>query len=85
MGLLIYSIEACPEINIIMAEAMTEGNAIHAWIVKQKLIPHPYLNTEEALQYGGKSLSILKEWVSPKLFFLIQRRTAKYIIVMYVI
>lgn len=62
-GLLIYNIENCPELTVIIAEAMVEGNATHAWIISQKLIPHPYLNTEEALKYGGRSLTILKEWV----------------------
>lgn len=61
-GLLIYNIENCPELTVIIAEAMVEGNATHAWIISQKLIPHPYLNTEEALKYGGRSLTILKEW-----------------------
>ncbi|KAK2578922.1 hypothetical protein KPH14_011131 [Odynerus spinipes] len=61
-GLLICNIENCPELTIIMAEAMVEGNATHAWIISQKLIPHTYLNTEEALKYGGRSLTMLKEW-----------------------
>ncbi|XP_050446857.1 uncharacterized protein LOC126849237 isoform X2 [Cataglyphis hispanica] len=43
-------------------EAMIEGNAIHAWLIKERLISHPYLSTEEALKYGGKSLNELKEW-----------------------
>lgn len=46
-----------------MAEAIIEGNSIHSYIVKNKLIPDPYLNAEEALQFGGKKLSPLKEWV----------------------
>lgn len=62
-NVLICDVENCPELTIIMAEAMVEGNATHAWITSQKLIPHPYLNTEEALKYGGRSLTILKEWV----------------------
>lgn len=61
--LLIRDIENCPRLNIIVAEAMIEGNATHAWLIKERLISHPYLSTEEALKYGGKSLNILKEWV----------------------
>ncbi|XP_066603724.1 uncharacterized protein [Prorops nasuta] len=61
-GLLICSIENCPSFNILIAEAIVEGNSIHEWIVSQGLIPHPCLNTEEALKYGGRCLSILKEW-----------------------
>ncbi|KAI4492397.1 hypothetical protein M0804_002188 [Polistes exclamans] len=63
-NILIYNVDTCPELSVIMAEAMVEGNATHAWIISQKLIPHPYLNTEEALKYGGRSLTILKEWVT---------------------
>lgn len=62
-NLSIYDIENCPRLNIIVAEAMIEGNATHAWLIKKRLISHPYLNTEDALKYGGKSLNILKEWV----------------------
>ncbi|XP_011873148.1 PREDICTED: uncharacterized protein LOC105564964 [Vollenhovia emeryi] len=61
-NLSIYDIENCPKLNIIMAEAMIEGNATHAWLVKKRLVSHPYLNTEDALKHGGKSLNILKEW-----------------------
>lgn len=61
--LLIHDIENCSKLNIIVAEAMIEGNAIHAWLIKERLISHPYLSTEEALKYGGKSLNELKEWV----------------------
>ncbi|KAL0114739.1 hypothetical protein PUN28_011800 [Cardiocondyla obscurior] len=61
-NLLIYDIESCPRFNIIIAEAMIEGNATHAWLVKEKIISHPYLNTEDALNCGGESLKILKEW-----------------------
>ncbi|XP_071630863.1 uncharacterized protein [Temnothorax longispinosus] len=61
-NLSIYDIENCPRLNIIMAEAMIEGNTTHAWLVKKRLISHPYLNTEDALKHGGKSLNILKEW-----------------------
>ncbi|KAL2717598.1 uncharacterized protein V1478_013298 [Vespula squamosa] len=61
-NVLIYDVENCPELTVIMAEAMVEGNATHAWIISQKLIPHPYLNTEEALKYGGRCLTMLKEW-----------------------
>ncbi|XP_024936795.1 uncharacterized protein LOC107263802 isoform X2 [Cephus cinctus] len=43
-------------------EAIVEGNATHDWIVKKALVPHPYLNTEEALKFGRKSLYVLKEW-----------------------
>ncbi|XP_050446856.1 uncharacterized protein LOC126849237 isoform X1 [Cataglyphis hispanica] len=60
--LLIHDIENCSKLNIIVAEAMIEGNAIHAWLIKERLISHPYLSTEEALKYGGKSLNELKEW-----------------------
>ncbi|XP_015173146.1 PREDICTED: uncharacterized protein LOC107064683 [Polistes dominula] len=61
-NILINNVDTCPELSVIMAEAMVEGNATHAWIISQKLIPHPYLNTEEALKYGGRSLTMLKEW-----------------------
>ncbi|KYN11563.1 hypothetical protein ALC57_16347 [Trachymyrmex cornetzi] len=60
----IYDIENCPRLNIIVAEAIIEGNTIHAWLIKKRLISHPYLNTEDALKHGGKSLNILKEWVT---------------------
>lgn len=62
-GLLLYSVEKSPEITIILAEALIEGNAIHAWIVKKGLVSHPYLSTEEALKLGGRSLNLLTEWV----------------------
>lgn len=48
---------------------MIEGNTIHAWIVKKGLVSHPYLSTEEALRLGGKSLSLLREWVRIKFTF----------------
>ena len=51
------------EFNVVIAEAIIEGNCIHSYLVKKKMIPHPYLNTEEALKFGGKKLSSLKEWV----------------------
>lgn len=47
-----------------MAEAILEGNCIHSHVVKKKLVKHPYLNTEEALKFGGKKLSTLEEWVN---------------------
>ncbi|KAJ8683968.1 hypothetical protein QAD02_019760 [Eretmocerus hayati] len=50
------------QLSIIIAEAIIEGNRIHSYIVKRKLVPHPYLNTEEALKFGGKKLHTLKEW-----------------------
>lgn len=62
-NLLIYDIESCPKLNIIVAEAIIEGNATHAWLIKERLLSDPYLSTEEALKYGGNSLNILKEWV----------------------
>lgn len=61
--LLIYDVEKCPKLNIIVAEAMIEGNEIHASLIKKRLISNPYLNTEEALKYGGESLDTLREWV----------------------
>ncbi|XP_076247012.1 uncharacterized protein LOC143186988 [Calliopsis andreniformis] len=61
-GLLIHNIEKCPEITTILAEAMIEGYAIHAWIVKKGLVSHPYLSIEEALKHGGRSLNLLREW-----------------------
>ncbi|XP_076282748.1 uncharacterized protein LOC143210106 [Lasioglossum baleicum] len=61
-GLSIYDIESTPEVTNYIAEAMVEGNATHAWIVKNGLVSHPYLSTEEALRHGGDRLSILKEW-----------------------
>ncbi|KAG7205322.1 hypothetical protein KM043_007324 [Ampulex compressa] len=60
--LLIHDIEKCPEFDIIMAESIAEGNATHARIISQGLVPHPYLNTEEALKFGGRKMSLLREW-----------------------
>ncbi|XP_016918101.1 uncharacterized protein LOC108001568 isoform X2 [Apis cerana] len=61
-GLLIYNIEKSPQFIAIIAEAMIEGNNIHAWIVKKGLVSHPYLSTEEALKLGGRNLNLLREW-----------------------
>ncbi|XP_020281671.1 uncharacterized protein LOC109853712 isoform X2 [Pseudomyrmex gracilis] len=61
-NLFIYDIESCPKLSIVVAEAIIEGNATHAWLVKERLLSDPYLSTEEALKYGGNSLNILKEW-----------------------
>ncbi|XP_076228983.1 uncharacterized protein LOC143175172 [Nomia melanderi] len=61
-GLLIYDVDTTSEITNYIAKAMIEGNAIHAWIVKQRLVSHPYLSTDEALRHGGDRLNILKEW-----------------------
>ena len=61
--LLVYNIEECPKITVIIAESIVEGNNIHEWIVKKGLVSHPYLSTEEALKLGGRSLSLLREWV----------------------
>ncbi|XP_025157530.1 uncharacterized protein LOC105185707 [Harpegnathos saltator] len=60
--LLIDNVEKCPKLNIIVAEAIIEGNEIHAWLIRKRLISNPYLNTEEALKYGGESLDTLREW-----------------------
>ncbi|XP_031784572.1 uncharacterized protein LOC103316514 isoform X1 [Nasonia vitripennis] len=62
LGLQVLDVDSTPEFNVVIAEAIIEGNDIHSYIVKNKLIPHPYLNTEEALTFGGKKLSMLKEW-----------------------
>lgn len=62
-GLLLRDVEKSPpEIVSIIADSMIEGNAIHAWIIKNGLVSHPYLSTEEALKFGGTSLSLLREW-----------------------
>ncbi|XP_076752238.1 uncharacterized protein LOC143424206 [Xylocopa sonorina] len=61
-GLLLYDVEKSPEIITIIAEAMIKGNTIHACIIKKGLVSHPYLSTEEALKFGGKSLKLLREW-----------------------
>lgn len=61
--LLVYNVEECPKITVIIAESIVEGNNIHEWIVKKGLVSHPYLSTEEALKLGGRSLSLLREWV----------------------
>lgn len=58
----IWGVEKCSELNILIAEAIIEGNKIHARILDKRIISHPYLNTVEALKYGGKSLNKLKEW-----------------------
>jgi hypothetical protein len=63
LDLQIVNIDSNLEFNIVIAEAIIEGNKIHSHIVKNNLVPHPYLNTEEALKFGGKNLSMLKEWV----------------------
>lgn len=68
-GLLIYNIEKSPQFIAIIAEAMIEGNNIHAWIVKKGLVSHPYLSTEEALKLGGRNLNLLREWVQIKHIF----------------
>ncbi|XP_076685301.1 uncharacterized protein LOC143377646 isoform X2 [Andrena cerasifolii] len=60
--LLVYNVEECPKITVIIAESIVEGNNIHEWIVKKGLVSHPYLNTEEALKLGGRSLCLLREW-----------------------
>lgn len=67
--LLIYDTERSHEFISIVAEAMIEGNTMHAWIVKKGLVSHPYLSTEEALKLGRKSLSLLREWVQKKFTF----------------
>lgn len=61
--LLIYDIEGCSKIIDIIAQAMIQGNSIHTWSIKEGLISHPYLSTEEALKLGGRDLSLLTEWV----------------------
>ncbi|XP_043284047.1 uncharacterized protein [Venturia canescens] len=61
-GLILWNVNNCSKLNIIIAEAILEGNRTHAWIVRNGLIPHPYLNTNEALQFGGKRLKTLTEW-----------------------
>lgn len=61
--ILIHDVMRCPIIIDIIAEAMVEGNETHASIVKNGLVSHPYLSTEEALKFGGKSLNLLREWV----------------------
>ncbi|XP_076548369.1 uncharacterized protein LOC143306078 [Osmia lignaria lignaria] len=60
--LLIFDVEGCSKIIDIIAQAMIEGNAIHTWSIKEGLISHPYLSTEEALRLGGRDLSLLTEW-----------------------
>lgn len=62
--ILIWNVETCPQLDIFIAESIIEGNDIHAWIVERGLVSHPYLNTDEALKFGGKRLKTLKEWVS---------------------
>lgn len=62
----ISRVDKCSELNILMAEAIIAGNKMHAWILNKGIISHPYLNTVEALMYGGNNLNNLKEWV---LFF----------------
>lgn len=42
---------------------MVKGNAAYERIISQRLVPHIYLNAEEALKYGGESFNILTEWV----------------------
>ena len=59
----ILDIDDNSDFNIIIAEAIIEGNSIHSYVVKNKLVAHPYLNTEEALRLGGERLNTLKEWV----------------------
>ncbi|XP_015431292.1 PREDICTED: uncharacterized protein LOC107187663 [Dufourea novaeangliae] len=78
-GLLIYDVETSPEITNHIAEAMVEGNATHAWIVKNGLVSHPYLSTEEALRLGGQSLSILQEWTFEVFYERIERGLHQHI------
>ncbi|XP_012167855.1 uncharacterized protein LOC105666124 [Bombus terrestris] len=78
-GLIIYDAEKSPKLIAIIAEAMIEGNTIHAWIVKKGLVSHPYLSTEEALRLGGKSLSLLREWTFQVFHEKIQRGLYQHI------
>lgn len=55
------------DLEVPIAEAIIEGNAVHSWILKNKIVSHPYLNAEEALKFGGKKLNHLKEWVQAEL------------------
>ncbi|KAK0180322.1 hypothetical protein PV327_005978 [Microctonus hyperodae] len=61
-GLQIRSVENCPMFLIFIAESIIEGNERHSQILRKGLVPHPYLNIEEALTYGGKRLKTIKEW-----------------------
>ncbi|KAK0081862.1 hypothetical protein PV325_011450 [Microctonus aethiopoides] len=61
-GLQLRSVENCPMLRIFIAESIVEGNKTHSQILRRGLVPHPYLNTEEALTYGGRRLRTLKEW-----------------------
>lgn len=45
---------------------------MHSLILNKGIISHPYLNTVEALVYGGDNLNKLKEWVL-FLFFIIYK------------
>ncbi|XP_076639874.1 uncharacterized protein LOC143351806 [Colletes latitarsis] len=78
-GLLIYNVDTCPEITAHVAEAMVEGNATHAWIVKKGLVSNPYLSTEEALKLGGQSLEILTEWTFQVFYEKIERGLYQHI------
>ncbi|XP_014219655.1 uncharacterized protein LOC106647667 [Copidosoma floridanum] len=62
LDLLIGDIDGCQQFNIVIAKSIIEGNRIHMCIVDKKLVQNPYLNVEEALQFGGSKLSAIKEW-----------------------
>ncbi|XP_063979534.1 uncharacterized protein LOC135163732 [Diachasmimorpha longicaudata] len=56
------NVEIFPELTALIAASIVEGNDTHARILRQGLVPHPYLNTDEALRFGGKRLKSLVEW-----------------------
>ncbi|XP_034943670.1 uncharacterized protein [Chelonus insularis] len=61
-GLQIKNIEKYPQLGIFIAESIVEGNRRHASIIRKSLVSHPYLDTVEALKFGGKRLKSLVEW-----------------------
>ncbi|XP_011297053.1 uncharacterized protein [Fopius arisanus] len=58
----IMNVETSPELAVIIAESIVEGNRNHAWILQRGLVSHPYLSTDEALRFGGKRLKTIVEW-----------------------
>ncbi|XP_015124142.1 uncharacterized protein LOC107046133 [Diachasma alloeum] len=56
------NVETSPQLTAMIGASIVEGNDTHAWILRRGLVPHPYLNTDEALTFGGKRLKSIVEW-----------------------
>ncbi|XP_012262544.1 uncharacterized protein LOC105689813 isoform X2 [Athalia rosae] len=60
--IILWDVDDYWDLSVVIAQAIAEGNRTHAWIMRQGLVAYAYLNTEEALKYGGSSLKLLREW-----------------------